>query len=60
MAEAGKDALAVFTAYERRNILGAVKGAMDLVKVATGNTRQAQAQRMTRQTKTSPADAVCF
>ncbi|KAF8338331.1 peptidase C14, caspase domain-containing protein, partial [Amanita rubescens] len=60
MAEAGKGALSVFTAYERHNILGAVKGAVDLVKVATGNTRQAQAQRTTRQTKTSPADAISW
>lgn len=60
MAEVGKDALSAFTSYEHHNLLGAVKSAVDLVKVATGNTRQAQAQRMTRQTKTSPADAVCF
>jgi len=60
MAEVGKDALAAFTSYRRHNIVGAVKSAMDLYKVATANDRQAQAQRRTRQIKTSPADVISW
>lgn len=55
-AEAGQGLLSAVTSYARGDMSGVFKSAMGLVKTATGNTQKAE--RITKATKTSPADVV--
>ena len=59
MMEAGTDVLSTVTSYARHDFVGVFRGAVDLVKVVSGNSQSQQADRISRQTKTSPADVVC-
>ncbi|KAF8204693.1 peptidase C14, caspase domain-containing protein [Pholiota molesta] len=57
-AEAGQGLLSAVTSYARGDMSGVFKSAMGLVKTATGNTQKAE--RITRTTKTSPADVISW
>ncbi|KAK2460320.1 hypothetical protein APHAL10511_007709 [Amanita phalloides] len=60
MAEAGQGLMTTVTSYARGDVMGAVMGAFNLAKVASGRTRAQEAGRVSRTTKTSPADAISW
>jgi hypothetical protein len=55
-AEAGQGLLSAVTSYARGDMGGVFKSAMGIVKTATGNTQKAD--KLTKATRTSPADVV--
>lgn len=55
-AEAGQGLLSTFSSYAKGDMGGALKSAMGLVKVATGNN--AKADKHAKATRSSPADVV--
>ena len=55
-AEAGQGLLSAVTSYARGDMGGVFKSAMGIVKTATGNTQKAE--KLTKATRTSPADVV--
>lgn len=55
-AEAGQGLLGAVTSYARGDMGGVFKSAMGLVKTAAGKTQKAE--KLSRATKTSPADVV--
>ncbi|KAF8914273.1 caspase domain-containing protein [Gymnopilus junonius] len=57
-AEAGQGLLSAVTSYARGDMGGVFNAAMGLVKTATGN--QQKAEKITRTTKTSPADVISW
>lgn len=57
-AEAGQGLLSAVTSYARGDMGGVFKSAMGLVKTATGSTQKAE--KITKATRTSPADVVRF
>ncbi|KIL67641.1 hypothetical protein M378DRAFT_73673 [Amanita muscaria Koide BX008] len=58
LAEAGQEVLSAVTSYARGDMMGVFRGAMGLVKTATGNSNKAS--KVAKATKTSPADAISF
>ncbi|KJA29744.1 hypothetical protein HYPSUDRAFT_31731 [Hypholoma sublateritium FD-334 SS-4] len=57
-AEAGQGLLSAVTSYARGDMSGVFKSAMGLVKTATGNSQKAE--KITRATRTSPADVISW
>jgi hypothetical protein len=55
-AEAGQGLLAAVTSYARGDMGGVFNSAIGLVKTATGNTQKAE--KLSKATRTSPADVV--
>jgi len=55
-AEAGQGLLSAVSSYRRGDMGGVFKSAMGLVKTASGNTQKAE--KLTKATRTSPADVV--
>lgn len=58
MMEAGTDLLSTVTSYARHDFGGVLRGAFDLAKVVSGNSQSQRADRISRETRTSPADVV--
>ena len=56
--EAGKEVFSAVTSYARGDMGGVLSSAMDLFKTATGKSQREKAEKITRATKTSPADVV--
>ncbi|KAF9468049.1 caspase domain-containing protein [Collybia nuda] len=57
-AEAGQGLLSAVTSYARGDMGGVFKSAMGIVKTATGNTQKAD--KLTKATRTSPADVISW
>jgi hypothetical protein len=57
-AEAGQNVLSAFTSYARGDMGGAMRSAMGLVKAATGSANAQKAEKISKATRTSPADVV--
>ncbi|KAG5643021.1 Ca(2+)-dependent cysteine protease [Asterophora parasitica] len=57
-AEAGQGLLSAVTSYARGDIGGMFSSAMGIVKTATGQTTKAE--KISRETKTSPADCISW
>lgn len=50
--------LSAVTSYARGDMGGVFKSAVGFIKTASGNSQAQKAERISRTTKTSPADAV--